>query len=486
MAYIQESVTFKGGPRNSFIQEFLLFLFAVLIILPLAIVLLVFILLSEILKKCFASCSTKATYDATAISDSDGEEMPPCSSRKYDLIVVGVTGFTGGLAADYMASAYGKDDSLSWAIAGRSPKKVQAVLSRMKENNPGMKEIDVIIADNMKIDDMMRLAMQTRAVASFAGPFLKYGSNLVRACAMCGTHYSDSTGEFDWIKQMIAYYHDTAVNHKCRIVPACGWDCVPSDLSLYLCYKALQEENEDLKSVKFGAVMKGAVSGGTLETVRTMLSRPNIPMPPLGFNPLYYYNRQKNKCTFNSRVSPLADRHPTGDYGGFSFFGDNNCNSLKRMGAFYGWKKIEYYETMITGKSWFQAMGVSIITIFGLLLMVFPPTCYLLSFVLPKPGEGLSTEGGKFHVNITGKGTKGTEVYAMIAADEDPGYVSCARMVIEAALAQLDLDNDPSAPFGILVPGCIGDVYVDRLQKTGTRIAVGKSWKLKTKTKGSV
>jgi short subunit dehydrogenase-like uncharacterized protein len=38
--------------------------------------------------------------------------------KQYDLVLFGATGFTGRLAAEYLAKSYGT--SISWAIAGRN------------------------------------------------------------------------------------------------------------------------------------------------------------------------------------------------------------------------------------------------------------------------------------------------------------------------------------------------------------------------------
>ena len=49
------------------------------------------------------------------------------SSSKFDIVVYGVTGFTGQLVAEYLATRYKGDASLKWAMAGRSQDKLAAV-----------------------------------------------------------------------------------------------------------------------------------------------------------------------------------------------------------------------------------------------------------------------------------------------------------------------------------------------------------------------
>ena len=45
--------------------------------------------------------------------------------RPYDVIVFGATGFTGGLAAEYLARHHG-GSGLRWALAGRSADNLKA------------------------------------------------------------------------------------------------------------------------------------------------------------------------------------------------------------------------------------------------------------------------------------------------------------------------------------------------------------------------
>ena len=49
----------------------------------------------------------------------------PRGARKWDLVVFGATGYTGGLAVEHLAKTYGKSQSkLRWAMAGRSATKL--------------------------------------------------------------------------------------------------------------------------------------------------------------------------------------------------------------------------------------------------------------------------------------------------------------------------------------------------------------------------
>lgn len=65
------------------------------------------------------------------------------ATREYELIVLGATGYTGKLVAEWVTAHLPSD--LKWAVAGRNAKKLQAVVDGLKEQNPDRKlpgEID--------------------------------------------------------------------------------------------------------------------------------------------------------------------------------------------------------------------------------------------------------------------------------------------------------------------------------------------------------
>ena len=46
------------------------------------------------------------------------------SDKNFDVVVYGATGFTGKLVVEYMLNQYGNDESITWAMAGRSHEKL--------------------------------------------------------------------------------------------------------------------------------------------------------------------------------------------------------------------------------------------------------------------------------------------------------------------------------------------------------------------------
>ena len=86
------------------------------------------------------------------------------------------------------------------------------------------------------------MAERTRVVVTTVGPYAKYGLPLVEACAAAGTDYADLCGEAYFIRNTIDLFHKEAVDTGARIVHACGFDSIPSDLTVYALYRKAAED----------------------------------------------------------------------------------------------------------------------------------------------------------------------------------------------------------------------------------------------------
>lgn len=69
--------------------------------------------------------------------------------------------------------------------------------------------VDTVFSD-LAEPALEELSACTRCLISTVGPYIKYGSAVVAACARNGTHYVDSTGEVPWVMDMIEMHHRTA------------------------------------------------------------------------------------------------------------------------------------------------------------------------------------------------------------------------------------------------------------------------------------
>jgi len=74
--------------------------------------------------------------------------------------------------------------------------------------------LDILIADSSKAEQLEPVVSSTRAVIATVGPYVRYGSPTVAACANNGTHYVDITGEVGWVRKMIESYDDLAKKNR--------------------------------------------------------------------------------------------------------------------------------------------------------------------------------------------------------------------------------------------------------------------------------
>ncbi|MBN2475601.1 MAG: saccharopine dehydrogenase NADP-binding domain-containing protein [Pirellulales bacterium] len=110
--------------------------------------------------------------------------------------------------------------------------------------------------------------MALSAVLHCAGPFSTTGEPMMDACLAAGTHYLDITGEIDVIEAAAAR-HDRATRARISLIPAVGFDVVPSD-----CLAAmLARRMPDATSLQLAFTGLTRVSRGTARTVLEGLPR---------------------------------------------------------------------------------------------------------------------------------------------------------------------------------------------------------------------
>ena len=75
--------------------------------------------------------------------------MVPRNNRKYDLVYLGTTGFTGNLSIEYLVRKYRVGRKVKWAIAGCYQYKLNEVMSANSEKPQRQEavEVDTIIVD---------------------------------------------------------------------------------------------------------------------------------------------------------------------------------------------------------------------------------------------------------------------------------------------------------------------------------------------------
>ena len=192
-------------------------------------------------------------------------------SHKYDILVMGASGFTGQLVAKYLATQ-APLQNFTWAAGGRNREKIQ---QKMREVHA--EPSDIFVADSNDEEALRAAVKQVKVVISLIGPYLLHGEKLVKVCAEEGTHYVDLTGETPFIYKTVKQFQRSALDSKALIVHTSGFDSIPSDLGAFLAVQRLKQAGGDetfAGPVRTAFKAKGGMSGGTLSSLLAVVEEP--------------------------------------------------------------------------------------------------------------------------------------------------------------------------------------------------------------------
>jgi trans enoyl reductase len=404
--------------------------------------------------------------------------------RELDVVIYGATGFVGKLTAQYLARV---NAGIRIALAGRSAERLEAVRQTLGVN---ARDWPVIVADVSQPEELTELAARTQVVASAVGPYLRYGLPIVGACAAVGTDYVDLTGEVPFVRASIDLHHKQAVESGARIVHSCGFDSVPSDLTVYSLYRrAVDDDAGELGDTTF--VLRGysgGFSSGSAATmvdllrissdseIRRLLDDPYSLSPDRGAEP-ELGPQADVQLRRGAEIAPELAGLWTGGYVMAAY----NTRAVRRTNALLGWaygRRFRYSETLSMGTSGIGAImaattsaTIAGATRFGGAYLNLLPRG-LVESMTPASGLGYrDQDGGYYKVETYTETTGGARYVATMTQQADPGYTATAMMLGESALA-LAKDRDRlSEQGGVLTPAtAMGDVLLARLAAAGVTI----------------
>ena len=384
------------------------------------------------------------------------------ADRPYDLVLLGATGFTGALTADEVARRGPQE--MRWALAGRNREKLEAARDKVAAAAPGTPAPDLVEADVGDAASIRSLAESTTAVITTVGPYVTYGEPLVAACAEAGTHYTDLTGEPEFVDRMYLAHHARAVETGARLVHACGFDSIPHDLGVQFTVEQLPE---DVPITVRGYVRAGGrPSGGTFASALTGFSRArqNVqahrdrkraePRPP-DRRVRLDAGKPHRALGYWALPLPTIDPQVVG----------RSARALDRYGPDFS------YGHFAAVKRLPIAVGgvAGVATLFG--LAQIPPARNALMKRLPA-GDGPSPEqiaGGWFKVTFVGEGG-GRRVQTVVRGG-DPGYGDTSKMLAEAGLC-LAFDDLPETAGQVTTAQAMGAALRERVQRDALEFAV--------------
>jgi short subunit dehydrogenase-like uncharacterized protein len=376
----------------------------------------------------------------------------------YDLVLMGGTGFTGGLTAEYLAGRLPAD--ARWALAGRSRPKLEALRDRLGVDVP------LLRADATDPDSLRELAASTRVVLTTVGPYIEHGEPLVAACAEAGTDYADLTGEPEFVDLMYLKYHEQATETGARLLHCCGFDSVPHDLGVYFTVRRLPS---DVPVHVDGYVRaSGTFSGGTYQSVLTAFSR---------FRQTGQVHRQRRRAeppVAGRRVRALPGHpHHQPGLGAWALpLPTIDPDVVRRSAAALDAYGPDFsYSHFVAPRRLPTAVGIAAGAAGLLAATQVPPVREWLRGRV-EPGQGPSeAKRAKswFEVHFAGEGG-GQKIVTRVRGG-DPGYGETATMLAETGMA-LAYDDLPATAGQVTTAQAMGDALLERLEKAGITFTV--------------
>ncbi len=407
--------------------------------------------------------------------------------REFDIVLYGATGFAGKLTAEYLARA-GKDVRV--ALAGRSTERLLAIRDSLGESAQSWPLLAVDASSPSTLNDM---AARTHVVVTTVGPYARYGLPLVAACAAAGTDYADLTGEATFIRESIGLYHKQAADTGARIVHSCGFDSIPSDLSVYALYRAARDDGAgELADTNFVVrSFSGGVSGGTIASLigvldaasgdpdlRRELADPYTLSPDRGAEP--DLGRQPDLPWRRGRqIAPEL----TGLWTAGFVMAPINTRIVRRSNALLDWaygRRFRYTEHMSVGSSPLAPLASAVVSGVGNATNGIGSRYFrllprrLVDRVAPRPGSGPSAdarERGYYRIETYTSTTSGARYVARMEQQGDPGYNATSVLLGECGFA-LATDRDKLSDLrGVLTPAAaMGEALLARFPAAGVSL----------------
>jgi short subunit dehydrogenase-like uncharacterized protein len=279
------------------------------------------------------------------------------------------------------------------------------------------------------------------------------------------------------MRRMMDAHQVDAERSGARIVHTCGFDSIPSDLGVFVLQReAMERTGKNCPRIRMRVKsMRGGLNGGTAAS-------------------FLYRNEEKARDSSIRQImtdpyglNPPGERHgpdlPTGGEAKAVFdeglsawtmpfvMAPINTKVVRRSNALMGYpygREFRYEEAMLTG----SGVGGRIIASLGALAtgvvmgaLALEPTRWLLTKVLPKPGQGPSEklrQTGGYELLFVGELSDGDELRLRVRGDGDPNTESTSKLMAEAALclAQDDIDGGG----GFWTPtSALGEALVSRV-----------------------
>lgn len=379
------------------------------------------------------------------------------TSRTFDVVVFGATGFTGRLVAEYLASRL-TGSSRRWAVAGRRKESLDALAGSLTGHRP-----EVLVADVGDPASLEAMARATRVVLNLAGPYLQLGEPVVKACIEAGTDQVDLTGEPGYVATLVARHDDAARQRGVRIVNCCGFDSVPHDLgAMWTARKLPQDGPIEMSGI---VQAKGTFSGGTWSSALESMGRPGelnarLATPPDATRPVHGRKPGVGRDgELGAWLAPLPTIDPK--------------IVLRSASVVDGYGTDFTYAHLVAVRRTATLAGLAA-GMSGLFVLSKVKALRTLLRRWRPSGTGpdeATREKSRF--SVTFRARAGEARVTTRVSGGDPGYTETSKMIVESALSLVEDREQLPARAGILTPAmAFEDLLVTRLTAAGLKFEV--------------
>jgi hypothetical protein len=148
------------------------------------------------------------------------------------VVVYGASGYTGRLVCEYL-----REHNIPFVAAGRNKDRLA---TSMERNVPGIETADYEIAEvEHSTEGLTKLLTGSKVLINTVGPFAEYGHEAVQACLSAGCHYTDTTGEQDWMIACDEKYGQEFANAGLLLSPGVAQMYTTGEIAAQIALEAL-------------------------------------------------------------------------------------------------------------------------------------------------------------------------------------------------------------------------------------------------------
>ena len=149
-------------------------------------------------------------------------------NHKKPVIVYGASGYTGRLVCEYL-----REYNIPFIAAGRSADKLNAA---MQAHVPGIETASFEVVEvEHSVKALTELFKGASVVLNTVGPFAKFGPEVVQACLAAKCHYTDTTGEQDWLIALDEQYGEKFANAGLLLSPGLAQMYTTGEIAAQIC-----------------------------------------------------------------------------------------------------------------------------------------------------------------------------------------------------------------------------------------------------------